>query len=162
MTFNANDQTTLSGLFKRVYADNEKDVLVYDDTFARLAPFQEADRQGDVWCLPLVLGMEQGYHAASDGSLFAVTASVPSEVKQAQVNATQSQMNTRVSLATVYRSLSKEAMADRLEALYERLVTRGASAKSIDDSAWSRARRLFAEELRILGNIAQAATVAVL
>ena len=60
------------------------------------------------------------------------------------------------------RALSQEQMALRLEGLYANLVGRGASAKSIDDSAWTRARRLFAEELKILGNIAQAATGAVL
>ncbi|MBI2213798.1 MAG: glycosyltransferase [Acidobacteria bacterium] len=58
--------------------------------------------------------------------------------------------------------LSKEAMTERLINLYEELASRGASAKSIDDSAWSRARRTFAEELRILGNIAQAVSGAVL
>lgn len=59
-------------------------------------------------------------------------------------------------------SLSKERMAARLIELYETLVARGASAKSIDDSAWARTRRLFAEELRIFGNIAHAVTDAVL
>lgn len=54
--------------------------------------------------------------------------------------------------------LSIDAMSGRLLALYERLLARGASSKLIDGSAWSRARRLFAEELKILGNIAQAMT----
>lgn len=59
-------------------------------------------------------------------------------------------------------ALSRERMAERLVELYGELIPRGASVKAIDDSAWARARRLFAEELRILGNIAHAVTDAVL
>ena len=64
--------------------------------------------------------------------------------------------------AATAASFSKEKMAARLVELYAELIARGAAAKSIDDSSWSRARRLFAEELRILGNIAHAVTDAVL
>jgi glycosyltransferase involved in cell wall biosynthesis len=53
-------------------------------------------------------------------------------------------------------TFSSDAMTGRLAGLYRELIERGSSTKSIADSPWSRARRLFAEELKILGNIAQA------
>jgi 1,2-diacylglycerol 3-alpha-glucosyltransferase len=69
------------------------------------------------------------------------------------------QLRREAALATA-AEFSIASVTGRLVNLYQRVSRASSELKSIDDSLWQQARRMFAEELRIAGNIAGAAAAA--
>ena len=111
----ANTVATLNGWFKEKYADEAKNLIPDGVKLYNMIPFiQESKQLGNEYHQPVILGLEHGFtYGGSDGSAFALNASVAGQTKDAKVQGYEMVLRSTVSVGAIQRSLADKAAFDK-------------------------------------------------
>lgn len=111
MAVNANNLTTLNGLFKTVYGDRVQDVIPDGVILRNMIKFAPKDKiLGNKYAQPVIVALEQGFsYGGTAGDAFALNDSVPGQVKESEIQGYEFVLRTQISYGAVSRSLGSEA-----------------------------------------------------
>lgn len=106
----ANDMTTMSGLFKKVYAKKLMNLIPDGTKLLKLIPFATAgERTGEDYNQAVVLGLEHGVTFASTlEDAFALNDAIPGQIKQASVKGNALVLRSAMGYKTAAASMGSE------------------------------------------------------
>lgn len=105
-----NDLSSIQAIVTDRYADTLKDLVDAGSTYQKHIPFRTADRLGDDYVQPVVLGMENGVIFNADGSGFSITDPGPQAAtfKRALVSGYETLVATDISYKAITAELGGE------------------------------------------------------
>jgi hypothetical protein len=106
MSNSANTLESLNGMFKKVYNDQEVNLIPDGVKLLPMIPFSKKNQIGELFSVPLVLKLEHGVtFAVSGDGAFALNAPISGATKEAQVQGTQMLLRSALSYSAVSRSV---------------------------------------------------------
>lgn len=110
MAQTANDLTTMEGLFKKIYAGKEKNLIPDGVKFIKEVDFvPQAERNGSSYNQAVNLGLEHGFsYGGTGGTAFNLNGAIAGNVLQAEVKSNELILQSVISTAAVSRSANKE------------------------------------------------------
>ena len=108
----SNQQSTLNGLFKQVYAKSVKTAIPNFAILQARLPFSKAAILGDKYHLPVVLSDEHGFtYGGSSGANYTLNSAVSLQMQDAQVPGSELTLQSGMSYGAVSRAQSKGSTA---------------------------------------------------
>lgn len=162
----SNDVSTLNGLFKKRYADKEKQLVPDHVKLYNNIPFSASQKIGASYDEPVVLSYESGFtYGGTTGTAFTLNAAKQMNMQNASIQSAELVLRSVVAIGALNRSASKEQavskaldlmIANMLKSIYHRLevqmfygqsgigvveanpsVTTNGSAVLIKDAEWA-------------------------
>lgn len=101
-----NTTTTLSGLFKEVYANELRNLIPENVMLQKMIPFVESSKEiGNKYHQPVQVSHEHGItYASADSGAFALNAAIASQFKDAQVDGSQMLLRSSMSYEAAARA----------------------------------------------------------
>lgn len=120
-----NTASTLSGLFKEVYADGIQNLIPECGKLVKMIPFVQRDKEtGDVYAQPVILAAEQGFtYAASSDGAFALNDHIAAQLGDATLDGSDVLLRSAIGYnAAAKASNSKKAFVKATELLVENMT----------------------------------------
>jgi hypothetical protein len=133
----ATDVSKLNGWFKHKYGKFQDPLLEISKLYDMLGPIQAAQRIGRQFNFPIELSLPQGVtYAAAGAGAFAFEDTVPGEMKEAQIDASQIAVSDIIDYESAAKATAEgpEAYGDAGERLVRRI--RKAGKKRLEMSTW--------------------------